>query len=74
MGLQGITQHEKLAWSRSNQTVEEVINLGVIDGEQGKAGVELLTRAISTLFPVHSSVKDRPSGGNHASPRRYQGL
>ena len=42
MGFQGIPQHGKFAWSGVEQAVEEVINLGGIDGEEGKAGVELL--------------------------------
>ena len=74
MGFQGITQHGKFAWSGSEKAVEEVINLGGIDGEQGKAGMEFLSVNHPTFFPVHSSAQDRPSGGNHASPRRCQGL
>ena len=42
MGFQGITQHGKFAWSGFDQAVEEVINLGGIDGEKGKAGMKFL--------------------------------
>ena len=52
MGFQGITQHGKFAWSGRNQTVEQVINLGVIDGEQGKPGVELLTSTIRSIYEL----------------------
>ena len=44
MGFQGITQHGKFAWSGGKEAVEEVINLGGIDGQEGEAGVELLPR------------------------------
>ena len=42
MWFQGITQHGKFAWSGFDKAVEEVINLGGIDGEQGKAGMKFL--------------------------------
>ncbi len=42
MGFQGITQHRKFAGSGFEEAVEEVINLGGIDGKKGEAGVELL--------------------------------
>ena len=42
MGFQGITQHGKFAWSGFDQAVEEVINLGGIDGEKGEAGMKFL--------------------------------
>ena len=40
MGFQGIPQHCKFAWSGLDKAVEEVINLGGIDGEKGKAGMK----------------------------------
>ena len=49
MGFQGITQHGKFAWCGLDQAVEEVINLGGIDGEKGEAGMEFLAR-IARLF------------------------
>ena len=41
MGFQGITQDRKFAWSGREKAVEEVINLGGIDGEEGEAGMQM---------------------------------
>ena len=55
MGFQGITQDREFAWCGREKTIEEVINLGGIDGEEGEAGVEFLGENHPTLSPVHSS-------------------
>ena len=66
MGFQGITQDRKFAWRGVEKAVEEVINLGGIDGEEGKAGVQMFpTLIIGTSVP-HALTEDQPSGG---SPR-----
>ena len=39
VGFQGITQYRKLAWGRFQKAVDQVINLGGVDGEKGKAGM-----------------------------------
>ena len=52
--FEGITQHRKFAGSGLDQAVEEVINLGCIDGEEGKAGVQMFpTLIIGTLYRTH---------------------
>ena len=54
MGFQGITQHGKFAWCGCKQAVEEVINLGGIDGEKGEAGVQMFPALIiGTLYRTH---------------------
>ena len=64
MGFQGITQDGKFAWSGFEKAVEEVINLGGIDGEEGEAGVQMFP--IIAYFVPHALTEDQPSGG---SPR-----
>ena len=66
MGFQGITQDREFAWSGSEKAVEEVINLGGIDGEEGEAGVEMFPAVIVGTLYQHALTEDRPSGG---SPR-----
>ncbi len=48
MGLQSIAQHGKFAWRGGEKTVEEIINLGGIDGKKGKAGVEMFPIIVGT--------------------------
>ena len=66
VGFQGITQHGKFARCGVEQAVEEVINLGGIDGQQGEAGVQMFpTLIVGTLYRI-ALTEDQPSGG---SPR-----
>ena len=44
----------KFAWRGGKQTVEEVINLGGIDGEKGKAGMQMFpTLIVGALYHTH---------------------
>ena len=72
MVFQGITQHGKFARCRGKQTSEEVIDLGGIDREESKAGVQMFpTLIIGTLYRTRST-EDRPSGGSPRVARRWQ--
>ena len=54
MGFQGITQHGKFARSGFEQAVEEVINLGGIDGQEGKAGMKMFPASIIGALYQHA--------------------
>ena len=49
MGCKGITKDREFAGLRRKVTSEEVFNLGGIDGEEGKTGMEFLTRPIRSF-------------------------
>ena len=68
MGFQGIPQHGKFAWSGVEKAVEEVINLGGIDGKQGKAGVKMSAGESSGASASALSAEDQPSGGSSRLP------
>ena len=63
MGFQGITQHGKFARCGLEKAIEEVINLGGIDGEEGEAGVQMFPTLIiggpATTFASEGSAQRR---------------
>jgi hypothetical protein len=51
VGFQGITKNWEFAWFSRKKTVEQVTNLGGIDWEESKAGVQMFpTVIVSTLY------------------------
>jgi hypothetical protein len=50
VGFQGIAQHREFRGSGCRKAVEEVIDLGGIDGEKSETGVQVLPlRSVSSL-------------------------
>ncbi len=46
MDFQGVTQHGEFVWCGGENTFEEVVNLGSINREKSKAGVQMFPTLI----------------------------
>ena len=73
VGFQGITQDRKFAGCGLEKAVEEVINLGGIDGQEGEAGVELLAWIIRLFVQFALERRIDPAAVARIAPR-CQGL